>query len=132
VSIWAAITLLIAMGWDITLSGESFTNHGGRHAPRATRVLCFLGYVLLLAATVLFYSAQKAVTTGAGTEAFFEPEAVTMAGLFRLGLPVALLLFLLRLGSGRDDDREPPPQPADGGPDAGRMPVAAEPAGSRS
>lgn len=100
VSVWAAAIVLVAMAWDITMSGESLTNHGSRHAPRETRVLSFLGYVLLLAATVLFYSVQRAISSGVATEAFFEPEAVTMAGLFRVGLPVAVLLFLLRLGDG--------------------------------
>lgn len=130
VSIWAAITVLIAMAWDITMSGESLTNHGSSHAPRETRVLSFLGYVLLLAATVLFYSVQKAITSGAATEAFFEPEAVTMAGLFRIGMPVAVLLFLLRLGGGRGGDRRPDDDPDLATPDAARPDADAEPAGS--
>lgn len=101
VSAWAAIIVLIAVVWDVTMSGESMTNHGTRHAPRASRVLAFLGYVILLAATVLFYSAQHRVSNGTAAEAFFEPEAVTRAGLFRIGLPVAVLLFLLRFGRAR-------------------------------
>lgn len=98
VSVWAAVTVLVAAGWDVTMSGESLTNHGTRHAPRASRVLAFLGYLVLLAATVLFYSAQRAVGSGKATEAFFEPETVTRDGLFRIALPVAVLLFLLRFG----------------------------------
>lgn len=98
VSAWAAVTVLVAAGWDVTMSGESLTNHGTRHAPRASRVLAFLGYVVLLAATVLFYSAQRVVGSGEATEAFFEPESVTRDGLFRIALPVAVLLFLLRFG----------------------------------
>jgi|GEM_PF-1625917 len=98
VSAWAAVTVLVAAAWDVTMSGESLTNHGTRHAPRASRVLAFLGYVVLLAATVLFYSAQRAVGSGEATEAFFEPESVTRDGLFRIALPVAVLLFLLRFG----------------------------------
>jgi len=98
VSVWAAVTVLIAAAWDVTMSGESLTNHGTRHVPRASRVLAFFGYVVLLAATVLFYSAQHSVGTGKATEAFFEPESVTRDGLFRIALPVAVLLFLLRFG----------------------------------
>lgn len=98
VSVWAAVTVLVAAAWDVTMSGESLTNHGTRHAPRASRVLAFLGYVVLLAATVLFYTAQRAVGSGKATEAFFEPESVTRDGLFRIALPVAVLLFLLRFG----------------------------------
>lgn len=64
----------------------------------ASRVLACFGCVVLLAATVLFCSAQRAVGGGKATEAFFEPESVTRDGLFRIALPVAVLLFLLRFG----------------------------------
>lgn len=97
VSVWAAIIVIVAIGWDVTMSGESLTNRGTDAFPRATRVLGFLGYVLLLAATVLYYSGQHAVGTGASTEAYFEPEAVTRDALFRLGFPVAVLLFAFRV-----------------------------------
>jgi hypothetical protein len=98
VSVWAAVTVLVAIAWDVTMSGESLTNNDSRHFPRATRLLAFLGYVLLLAATVLFYTAQRGAVNGQPTEALFEPEAVTQNGLFRVALPVAVLLLLLRFG----------------------------------
>jgi hypothetical protein len=116
VSVWAAVTVLVAVAWDVTMSGDALTNHGTRHVPRATRVLAFFGYVLLLTATVLFYSAQRAAISGRATEAFFEPEAVTRNALFRVALPLVVLLFLLRVGTPTreneavDDTPDPRPQ----------------------
>lgn len=101
IAVWAAIIVLVAMAWDVIMSGESMTNEGTRLIPRAARVLAFLGYVILVAATVLFYSGQKVTGTGAAAEAMFEPEAITRNGLFRLAFPLAVLMFLLRFGRDR-------------------------------
>ena len=101
IAIWAAVIVLVAMAWDVVMSGESMTNEGTRRIPRATRVLAFLGYVLLVAATVLFYSGQKVTGTGQAAEPLFEPEAITRNGLFRLAFPLAVLMFLLRFGRNR-------------------------------
>ena len=59
IAIWAAVIVLVAIAWDVVMSGESMTNEGTRRIPRATRVLAFLGYVILVAATVLFYAARQ-------------------------------------------------------------------------
>ena len=101
IAIWAAVIVLVAIAWDVVMSGESMTNEGTRRIPRATRVLAFLGYVLLVAATVLFYSGQKVTGTGQAAEPLFEPEAITRNGLFRLAFPLAVLMFLLRFGRNR-------------------------------
>jgi hypothetical protein len=101
VAIWAAIIVLVAIAWDVVMSGESMTNEGSPRIPRASRVLAFLGYVILVAATVLFYSGQKATGTGRAAESLFEPEAITRNGLFRLAFPLAVLMFLLRFGRNR-------------------------------
>ncbi len=110
IAIWAAIIVLVAIAWDVVMSGESMTNEGTRRIPRATRVLAFLGYVILVAATVLFYSGQQVVGTGQAAEPLFEPEAITRNGLFRLAFPLAVLMFLLRFG------REQASAPRSGGP----------------
>lgn len=109
VSIWAAVILLLAVAWDVTMSGESMTNHGSPHLPRATRVLAFFGYTILLSAIVLFYSGQRIVATGGKAEPDFEPEAITQAALFRIAFPLLVLLFLLRLGRGPEPAREERP-----------------------
>ena len=110
IAIWAAIIVLVAIAWDVVMSGESMTNEGTRRIPRASRVLAFLGYVILVAATVLFYSGQQVVGTGQAAEPLFEPEAITRNGLFRLAFPLAVLMFLLRFG------RDQASQPRSGGP----------------
>jgi hypothetical protein len=101
ISIWAAIILLIATAWDVTMSGESMTNLDSRHLPRHTRVLSFLGYVIVLGGVVLFFTAQRSVASGHSVEPFFEPEAVTQAALFRVAFPLLLLMFLLRIAGAR-------------------------------
>jgi hypothetical protein len=97
VAVWAAIIVLVAMAWDIAMSGESMTNEASRLVPRASRIFLFFGYVILLACAVVFFSGQRTAGSGSAlTEAFFEPEAITQGGLFRVALPLLLLLFLLR------------------------------------
>lgn len=114
ISIWAAIILLVAVVWDVTMSGESMTNHGTSHLPRASRVLGFFGYTILLAGTVLFYTSQKTISTGRAAEAFFEPESITRSALFRIAFPVLLLGFFIRLaraqGSGTPATEPPAPR----------------------
>jgi hypothetical protein len=108
IAIWAAIIVLVAMAWDVVMSGESMTNEGTRRIPRASRVLGFLGYVILVAGTVMFYSGQKVTGTGQAAESIFEPEAITRNGLFRLAFPLAVLMFLLRFGRNRPGGTTPP------------------------
>ena len=107
ISVWAAVIVLVAMAWDITMSGESFTNRGGHYAPRATRVLAFLGYVMLLTSTILFYTGQRATVGGAPTVSYYEPETVTSGALFGLAAPLALLVFALRIRRLASTSREP-------------------------
>jgi hypothetical protein len=97
---WAAVLILAAIGWDITMSGESMTNLSSRAFPRSTRVVMFFGYVLVLASAMVFFSGQlSAATGGRAAEAFFEPESITQAALFRIGLPLLLAMFLVHLVS---------------------------------
>jgi hypothetical protein len=114
IAIWAAIIVLVAMAWDVVMSGESMTNEGSKRIPRASRVLAFLGYVILVAGTVLFYSGQQVTGTGQAAESMFEPESITRNGLFRLAFPLAVLMFLLRFG--RDHGKPVPSgRPGPGG-----------------
>lgn len=111
ISIWAAVILLVAVVWDVTMSGESMTNHGTSHLPRATRVLGFFGYTILLAGTVLFYTSEKVISTGTAAEAFFEPEDITRNALFRVAFPVLLLAFFIRLARAQGSGQVPPDAP---------------------
>jgi hypothetical protein len=114
ISIWAAVILLVAVVWDVTMSGESMTNHGTTRLPRATRVLGFFGYTILLAGTVLFYTSEKVISTGKAAESFFEPEDITRDALFRIALPVLLLAFFIRLARAQASGarRPDPPEPS--------------------
>ncbi len=99
VAAWAAVIILVAIGWDITMSGESLTNGSSRFFPRSTRVMGFFGYAILLAGTIVYFSGQHTAVSANTRLAdnFFEPEAITQAALFRFALPVMVLLFLFQL-----------------------------------
>lgn len=126
IAVWAAIIVLVAIAWDVLMSGESMTNEGSRRIPRAARVLAFLGYVILVAATVLFYSGQKVTGTGQAAESMFEPEAITRDGLFRVAFPLAVLMFLLRFGRNRG-----PSTPSGGVGPGGGQGLGEQPEGER-
>ena len=128
ISVWAAVILLVAVAWDVTMSGESMTNHGSSHLPRATRVLGFFGYTILLAGTVLFYTSEKVVSTGHAAESFFEPEDITRNALFRVALPVLLLMFFIRLARAQGTSPAAPESPTPSTP----LGAAVEPASADS
>lgn len=93
---WAAVIVLVAVAWDVTMSGESMTNRASRYVPRSSRVFLFLGYVILLACAVVFFSGQRGLGSGVALpEAIFEPESITRAGLFGIAMPLLVMLFLL-------------------------------------
>jgi len=96
----------VAVGWDLAMSGESMTNRSTRAFPRPTRVVAFCGYLLVLVSAIVFFAGQLSAATGAPVaESYFEPESVTQAALFRLALPVFIVVFLLRVarpGSGSE------------------------------
>lgn len=98
VSIWAAVILLVAMLWDITMSGDTFTNENTPHVPRAARVVGYFGYVIVLTAVILFFSAEHVVGSGPAADPLFDSDNVTQAALFGFALPLVVLLFLIRTG----------------------------------
>ena len=104
--VWAAVLILVAVGWDLAMSGESMTNRSTRAFPRPTRVVAFCGYLLVLVSAIVFFAGQLSAATGAPVaESYFEPESVTQAALFRIALPVFIVVFLLRVarpGSGSE------------------------------
>ncbi|HEX4058308.1 MAG TPA: hypothetical protein VHX87_08340 [Galbitalea sp.] len=109
---WAAILILVAVGWEIVMSGESMTNQSSRRLPRSTRLMVFFGYILVLAAALVFYSGQYSTATGrVVSESFFEPESITQSALFRIAFPLLLVVFLLRLTSHTDEVASPDPSP---------------------
>jgi len=96
--VWAALLILVAVGWDLAMSGESITNRSTRAFPRSTRVVAFSGYLLVLVSAIVFFTGQLSAATGAPVaQSYFEPESVTQAALFRIALPVFILVFLQRV-----------------------------------
>jgi len=93
----AAVILLVALTWEVATSGQSLLNRGSDAMPRASRVLLFSGYVVVVAGAILFFSGQRATSTGAVVESAFEPESVTQGALFRLALPVLVVITLQRV-----------------------------------
>ena len=96
IPIWAGLVVLLAAVWELTMSGESLTNRDTPRLPRATRLFAYFGYLVILSGVVLFDSATKVIATGHLAASSFEPESITQEALFRFGLPVLLLMFLVR------------------------------------
>lgn len=95
-SVVQAVLILIALVWDVVMSGEAITNRHNRHFPRHTRVLVYLGYVIAVSAAVLFFSSIR--TARGSVEPLFESEGFADWGLLFLGTSLLVTLCLLRLG----------------------------------
>lgn len=86
---WAqAVVILIALSWDVLMSGETITNPAGRWFPRESRVMLFLGFIGFVATAVLFYSSQFEAETGVRSESLFESEGWPRFGITFLGIPL--------------------------------------------
>jgi len=90
-----AIVLVIALGWDLVMSGDPITNNNSVPFPRAGRVLLYCGYIMLVAVLALFFSSQTYLGTGVAKPAVFESESWAQSGLRVLGLPFILFTFVL-------------------------------------
>jgi hypothetical protein len=98
-SVAQALLLLCALLWDVAMSGALITNLHGRHFPRHTRVLLYLGYVMLVATAMLYYTTQHVAGTGESTESLFESERYPQLGVLLLGIPLLGTLFVVNLGA---------------------------------
>ncbi|HEX4216016.1 MAG TPA: hypothetical protein VIA06_22070 [Candidatus Dormibacteraeota bacterium] len=116
-----AVVLLLAILWDVAMSGENLTNLQGWHVPRHSRVLLYFGYVIMVATAVLFFSSLHA-PPGEGTD--FESDMWPQLGILLMGPPLLLTFFFANLGhwlyggrpaverppvAGRVEDGEPQP-----------------------
>lgn len=97
---WAeALIVLIALGWDLLMSGETFTNRDDKWLPRHNRLLLYLGYILLTATLVVFFSAQSYTYATSAHESFFESEPWPQMGLQTLGPAMVVTAFALGLAT---------------------------------
>lgn len=92
-----ALLLLLAILWDVTMSGSAITNADGHIFPRSARVLLFFGYVMLVTSGILFFSSARVEETGAATELQFDSDLYPRLGLTALGIPLLVTLFLARV-----------------------------------
>lgn len=95
---WAeALIVVIALGWDLVMSGEQITNREGRRFPRHVRLLLYLGYIMFVATAVLFFSSQSLAHSAEHYDAYFESEPWPQLGLQVLGIPLLLTGFALEV-----------------------------------
>lgn len=94
-----ALLLGVAFGWDIFTSGESM-NKGKSNFPRHTRLLLFLGYIMLASTAVLYFSSQVSLPGGVllpPDKLFFDSENWPQVGILRLGAPLIITTFILQV-----------------------------------
>ncbi len=107
-SIAQAVILLIAFALDLAFSGERITNVHSRSFPRHSRVLMFLGFILMGTALVLYFSSLHYQASGAAVSSQFEKESYPQDGLVFFGLPIVLMAFLARIsaaGNGAEGEK---------------------------
>jgi hypothetical protein len=95
-SLAEAGVIVVALLFDVVMSGDSITNRDGGIFPRHARVLLFLGYLVMTAVAVTFFSSEHVQATQATVEAQFDSERWVQFGLTLLGPPLLLTLFILR------------------------------------
>jgi hypothetical protein len=105
-AIGGTIILVAALLWELAVSGEAVTNIEGRHLPRDTRVLMFVGYILLVASAVLMFASLHS-ESGKLLESSFDAESWVKQGILFLGVPLVLTLCIAGLHRWRESDAQP-------------------------
>lgn len=98
-TIWQALIVLGALGWDILTSGGAITNTHTDALPRLARVCFFLSYVISVALMVLVSVSSELTNpmTGRAVEGIFESEPLVATGLILFGPPFFFAIFSLRV-----------------------------------
>lgn len=118
----AAVVLVLALSWEFAASGESITNGHARRFPRDSRVMLFLGYVVVTATTSVFFSNIGEMDDGKWRvlESQFEAEGYVRDGLLFLGGPLVITIFIVSVNRWRQQRGPTPSAAASVGP----VPVA--------
>jgi uncharacterized membrane protein len=90
------IVILVALTIDVVTSGE-ITNRSSRFFPRNSRVLLFLGYVLLVAFGVFCFF-PTTVNYSRAMRAF-DSEQYVERGILTLGIPFLIVVFASRMAA---------------------------------
>jgi drug/metabolite transporter (DMT)-like permease len=98
-SLLAALMIILALTWDVVLSGESITNRHSIDFPRHTRVMLFMGYEMLVSTSVLFFSSLEVQSSGQSVGSLFEADKFPQRGLLQLAMPFVVALFFLQISS---------------------------------
>jgi hypothetical protein len=111
-SIAQGVVILLALLWELAVSGQAITNGHSTILPRASRVLAFCGYIMLVATAVVFFSSLRIQATGVAIEPQFESEGWPALGILQLAVPALLCLAALHLGlfENKPDARTSPDQ----------------------
>jgi hypothetical protein len=100
----AAVVLVLALSWEFAASGEEITNGHAPRFPRDSRLMLFLGYIVVAATTSVFFS--NIGTREAGKwrvlESQFEAENYVRTGLLFLGGPLVITIFVVGFNRWRD------------------------------
>jgi len=89
-----AVVVILALLWDLSLSGQSITNVRTRLLPRHSNVMLYLGYLLLLATEILYWSSLRSIAPIPNS---FDSDRWPAIGLLYLGIPYVAWWFVTRL-----------------------------------
>jgi hypothetical protein len=94
-AIAGSLVVVLALTWDFMSSGEML-NEGEADSlmPRRSRILVYLGYLLLTLAVVLLLGTLRSATTGAHI-GVVGVEGLVEVGIVAFGVPLAITLFLV-------------------------------------
>jgi hypothetical protein len=91
-----AVVILIALTWDVVMTGGQVTAVRGHRFPRHARILLYFGYVMLVSAAVLYFSSFRMQASGARVASQFESDYWPQSGLLGLGVPMLIALFMIK------------------------------------
>ncbi len=89
------LVVILALTWEITTAG-SITNKGTPWFQRASCILLFLGYALLVAVTTFYFFPMEYREKILGA---FDAEIIILGGIAYLGIPLFLAAYATRLAS---------------------------------
>ena len=92
-----ALIVLVALGWDVLMSGSVVTNRGSARVPRHARALVYFGYTMMVATLLLFFSADTDALSGREVLPVYNTEYWPQQGLIFFGVPLIMTGLLLNL-----------------------------------